>query len=119
MSGTAATVAAAVTAILVSGDTRPAQQLQVAIIGNMGGTVTVDGDEVIRLDAYDGADQTTVTASERVHITVTSSGSAPRCSVHTMAGAVLVDRAGHIFGGRVHDFLKIELADPSIRFARR
>lgn len=90
----AAVIAAVVTIVLVSGDSRPAQQLQVAIIGNMGGTVTVDGDEIIMLDAHDGADQATVTAAESVRITVTSSGGAPRCSVHTMAGAALADRAG-------------------------
>lgn len=97
LSAAAAIVAAAavITAVLVSSsDARPAQQLQVAIIGNLGGTVIVDGDEVTQLDAHDGADQTTVTASESVNITVTSSGGAPRCSVHTMAGAALADRAG-------------------------
>ena len=97
LSAAAAIVAAAavVTAVLVTNsDARPAQQLQVAIIGNLGGTVTVDGDQVIQLKAADGADQTTVTATDSVHVTVTSSGGAPRCSVHSMAGAVLAEKAG-------------------------
>jgi hypothetical protein len=49
---------------------------------------------VIQLRAADGADQVTVTAADSVRVTVTSSGAEPRCSVHTMAGAVLVERAG-------------------------
>ncbi|HET6286373.1 MAG TPA: hypothetical protein VFG15_06445 [Amycolatopsis sp.] len=95
MAAAVVAVTAVVTTILVtSSKARPAQQLQVAVIGNMGGTVIVDGDEVIPLKASDGVDQTTVTAAESVRITVASSGGAPRCSVHTMAGAVLVERAG-------------------------
>ncbi|MFD6066693.1 hypothetical protein [Amycolatopsis lurida] len=95
MAAAVVAVAAVVTTILItSSEARPAQQLQVGIIGNLGGTVTVDGSQVIQLTASNGADQVTVTASDSVRIIVTSSGAAPRCSVHTAAGAVLADRAG-------------------------
>lgn len=88
-------VAAVVTAVLVtSSDARPAQQVQVSIRGNLGGSVIVDGDQTIQLKAETGADQVTVTATETVHVSATSSGGEPRCSVHTMAGVVLVEKAG-------------------------
>ncbi|RSD22018.1 hypothetical protein [Amycolatopsis eburnea] len=90
-----AVVAVALVLALPSAGAAPAaQQVHVSIIGNLGGSVMIDGGVPTRLDAYDGTDGRDFTASKSVFVTVTSSGDAPWCHVVDKAGKQLADAKG-------------------------
>lgn len=96
--GVAVALAVALGAVLYavqSGGAAPApQQVHVSILGNLGGTVTVDGGAPTRLDAYDGTDARDFIASKSVSVMVDSSGMAPSCRIADSAGKQLASHAG-------------------------
>jgi len=89
-------VAACVIAVLLAtqpGTSAPAQTLTVKIRGNLGGSVSADG-EMHHLTAYDGTDSLVVTARKTVTVEATSTGVPPGCSIEDPAGRVLASQIG-------------------------
>lgn len=90
----AVVVGAILFAVQSPGPAPAPQQIHVSIIGNLGGTVMVDGGTPTRLDAYNGTDARDFTASKSISVLVDSSGMAPSCRIVDRAGKQLAAQDG-------------------------